>query len=104
MRWPVSVPAGEGDLLHQRVAHQHLAHLAPGARQHRQQSLWQPGLLRHPSPRRKPTSGDQPDGFTTTALPAASAGAIFCASEAMGEFHGVMAPTTPIGSHTDIVT
>ena len=37
-------------------------------------------------------------GLTTTALPAASAGAIFCASLAIGEFHGVMAATTPIGS------
>jgi hypothetical protein len=43
-------------------------------------------------------------GFTTTALPAASAGASFCASLAMGEFHGVMAATTPMGSCTLIVT
>ena len=39
----------------------------------------------------------------TTALPAASAGASFCASLAMGEFHGVIAATTPIGSCTLIV-
>ena len=37
-------------------------------------------------------------GLTTMALPAASAGAIFCASLAMGEFQGVMAATTPSGS------
>ena len=49
------------------------------------------------------TSGDQLDGFSSTALPAASAGATFWASDAMGEFHGVMAPTSPIGSCTDMV-
>ncbi len=37
-------------------------------------------------------------GLTTTALPAASAGAIFCASLAIGEFHGVIAATTPMAS------
>ena len=37
-------------------------------------------------------------GLTTMAQPAANAGAIFCASLAMGEFHGVIAPTTPSGS------
>ena len=37
-------------------------------------------------------------GLTTTALPAASAGAIFCASLAIGEFQGVIAAMTPIGS------
>ncbi|MNI79413.1 hypothetical protein D3C73_1358680 [compost metagenome] len=38
-----------------------------------------------------------------TALPAASAGASFCASLAMGEFHGVIAAITPMGSCTLIV-
>lgn len=37
-------------------------------------------------------------------MPAASAGASFWASLAMGEFHGVIAPTTPMGSWTLIVT
>ena len=44
------------------------------------------------------SSGVASAGLTTTALPAASAGASFCASLAMGEFHGVMAATTPMGS------
>ncbi|MCY1294284.1 hypothetical protein D9M70_435760 [compost metagenome] len=43
-------------------------------------------------------SGVTSAGLTTTALPAANAGAIFCASLAIGEFHGVIAATTPIGS------
>ena len=48
-------------------------------------------------------SGVTSAGFSTTALPAASAGASFCASLAIGEFHGVIAATTPIGSCTLIV-
>ena len=42
-------------------------------------------------------------GLNTTAQPAASAGASFCASLAIGEFQGVMAPTTPSGSCTLMV-
>jgi hypothetical protein len=38
------------------------------------------------------------DGFTTTVLPAASAGAIFQDISSSGEFHGTMAATTPSGS------
>ena len=49
------------------------------------------------------TSGVTSAGFNTTALPPASAGASFCASEAIGEFHGVIAAITPIGSYTLIV-
>lgn len=54
-------------------------------------------------PRASETSGVHSAGLSTTALPAASAGATFCASLAIGEFHGVMAPTTPTGSCTLIV-
>ena len=49
------------------------------------------------------TSGLHDDGFKRMALPAASAGATFCASEAIGEFHGVMPAVTPSGSWTDSV-
>src|SRR5437763_11691868 len=38
------------------------------------------------------------DGFQTTVLPAASAGASFHAASIKGEFHGVIAATTPTGS------
>ena len=38
------------------------------------------------------------DGFTTTVQPAASAGASFHDSSSSGLFHGVITPTTPIGS------
>ena len=39
-------------------------------------------------------------GFHTTVLPATRAGIIFQAGMAMGKFHGVMRPATPIGSRT----
>src|SRR5215471_6301244 len=38
------------------------------------------------------------DGFTTTVLPAASAGASFHVAKSNGEFHGTIAATTPSGS------
>lgn len=37
-------------------------------------------------------------GFSTTVLPAASAGAIFQASISSGKFHGMICPITPIGT------
>ena len=39
-------------------------------------------------------------GFRTTVQPAASAGAILRTASASGKFHGLMAPTTPIGVFT----
>src|SRR3546814_9368714 len=47
---------------------------------------------------RKVAKGASSADFTTTALPAASAGAILNAISIRGAFHGRMAPTTPIGS------
>ena len=38
------------------------------------------------------------DGFSTTVLPAASAGASFHAVSSSGEFQGIIAPITPSGS------
>ena len=37
-------------------------------------------------------------GFSTTALPAASAGASFQVAIRIGKFHGMICPTTPSGS------
>ena len=42
-------------------------------------------------------SGARSDGFSTTALPAISAGAVFQVGMAIGKFHGVIRPTTPSG-------
>jgi hypothetical protein len=43
-------------------------------------------------------SGVHSAGFSTTALPAASAGANPHAAIVIGKFHGTMMPTTPSGS------
>ena len=40
------------------------------------------------------------DGLITIVLPAASAGASFMEVSSSGEFQGVIAPTTPIGSRS----
>ena len=40
------------------------------------------------------------DGFTTTVLPQASAGATFQVSSSSGRFHGTMIATTPTGLRT----
>ncbi len=42
-------------------------------------------------------SGVLPEGLTTTALPIRRAGAICQMVIIMGQFHGPIAPTTPIG-------
>jgi hypothetical protein len=49
---------------------------------------------------RSTASGASSALFTTTALPATSAGATFSAISSMGTFQGMMAPTTPSGSRT----
>ncbi len=47
-------------------------------------------------------SGVADAGLRTTALPSASAGAIFHMACSSGKFQGVIAPTTPTGSRTVI--
>ena len=42
-------------------------------------------------------------GFSTTVLPQMSAGASFHDGIAIGKFHGVIAPTTPTGTRTDML-
>ena len=41
-------------------------------------------------------------GLNTTVFPETSAGVIFHDGIAIGKFHGVMTPMTPIGIRTDI--
>ena len=41
------------------------------------------------------------DGFSTTVLPAASVGPIFCARVMIGEFQGIIAPIAPSGSRDE---
>ncbi len=47
---------------------------------------------------RSADSGVCDAGLSTTAQPAASAGAILCATRFSGKLNGLMAPTTPIGT------
>ena len=47
---------------------------------------------------RSAESGVCDAGFSTTAHPAASAGAILCATRLSGKLNGLIAPTTPIGT------
>ncbi len=47
-------------------------------------------------------SGVSPAGLNTAVLPATSAGMSFQEGIANGKFHGVMTPTTPIGTRADI--
>ena len=49
-----------------------------------------------------PQTGVCGSGLSTTALPSASAGAITRMPRTLGEFHGVMAPTTPTGTRRTI--
>ena len=50
------------------------------------------------SARRSAESGVADAGFSTTAQPAASAGATLCATRLSGKLNGEIAPTTPIGT------
>ena len=45
-------------------------------------------------------SGASSDGFSTIVQPAASAGPTLAQTWFIGQFHGVIMPTTPIGSRT----
>ena len=54
------------------------------------------------STKRWPSAGVSVAGLKTTVFPQTSAGAIFQDGIAIGKFHGVMTPTTPIGIRTDI--
>ena len=49
------------------------------------------------SPSSAAVCGLSSDGFTTTVLPQAIAGATFQVISSSGRFHGQMTPTTPIG-------
>ena len=52
------------------------------------------------SAKRSAVRGVSSAGFSTTVLPAASAGASFQEAIVRGKFQGVISPTTPTGSRT----
>ncbi len=57
----------------------------------------QPGLGRRPPASSVAESGDHSAGFSTTVLPAASAGASRQVVSISGAFHGMISPATPTG-------
>ena len=89
--------AGERQLAHQRDA-------APAARRIPRRSRSARSARRaagtpgRPSAISSTPSGASSAAFSTSVLPAQSAGAIFSAPSSTGAFHGMIAPTTPSGS------
>ena len=94
MRRPLAVPPVNDTIFTPGCATSAAPAVGAGARQH----VEQPGGSPASSATRPSSSagdGVSSEGFRITALPAASAGATFCASIVIGEFHGVIAATTP---------
>jgi hypothetical protein len=92
---PTSVEPGERDLVDAVVRDERRAR-APVAGHDVEHARRQPGVVRelgeaHRRERRELA------GLSTTAFPAASAGATFHASISSGKFHGMICPTTPSG-------
>ena len=89
--------AGERDRAHALVLDEHVADLRTQARRGRSASR-AAGRPRPRAPRAgAPRTGVCEAGFSTTAQPAASAGAILWATRLSGKLNGEIAPTTPIG-------
>ena len=89
---------GEHDLAHVGVGDEALADDRALAGQHLEQALGQPGLERRVRRAAIAVSGVHSAGFSSTALPAASAGAKPQDAIVIGKFHGTITPTTPSGS------
>ena len=94
---PGPVAAGEGDFRDLRMRNKPLADLRSEACHDVDDARREPGLLEEP-PNSSAETDENSDGFQTTVLPAASAGASFHVASRSGEFHGVIAATTPSGS------
>ena len=75
----------------------------PRADQHGEQPFLQAGVIGDRLQLRA-VSGVSSDGLWMTASPAAGAGAIFHLAIVSGKFHGVITPTTPIGSRNVMST
>ena len=105
--WPDCAGAGEGDGLERRRVDERVAQRAarPGDEVH--DALGDARLRGSASTMRQALSGAAEAGFSTTVLPQISAGASFQAGMALGKFHGVISPTTPMrladGEHVDAV-
>jgi len=92
-----AVTAGEGDLRDLRVRDEALADFRAETRHDIHHARRKPAFSNR-WPNSKADTDENSDGFHTTVLPAASAGASFHVASINGEFHGVIAATTPNGS------
>jgi hypothetical protein len=88
--------AGERDGLERRRLDQRLPQFAAGAGHEIDHAFGQPASC-SASTMRQALSGAAEAGLSTTVLPQISAGASFHAGMALGKFHGVTSPTTPMG-------
>jgi hypothetical protein len=87
------VSAGEVNLADARVSHEGVTTLGP--RRHDINETGGSPASMHSSPKRSAANGATSDGFSTTAFPAASAGATQDPITTSAPFHGVITPTTP---------
>jgi hypothetical protein len=90
--------AGERHLVHARVTHQRTARLLSETRDHVDDAWREARLVDELRKLQCGGAGVCSAGFTTTVQPAASAGTNLKVKRSSGEFHGTMAPTTPIDS------
>ena len=94
---PTPAGAGERDQLDALVLDEHVADRRGRPDEDVQPAGGSPASCSS-SARSSAESGVWDAGFSTTAHPAASAGAILCATRLSGKLNGLIAPTTPIGS------
>ena len=90
--------AGERHLVHARVAHQRPAGRLSETRDHVDDAWREARLVDELRKLQCGGAGVCSAGFTTTVQPAASAGTNLKVKRSSGDFHGTMAPTTPIDS------
>ena len=74
-----------------------VADVGAGADDDAEHGRRQPASSKISASSRPPVTGVSDDGLITTALPSASAGATERFDKDIGNFHGLMTPTTPTG-------
>ena len=91
--------AGERDDRDVRMPDERIADLSPAPVDDVDDAGGTPASISS-STKRSPSAGVSVAGLKTTVLPQTSAGSIFQLGIAIGKFHGVITPTTPIGWRT----
>ena len=95
--------AGERDHGHVGMAHERVAGRLAVAVHDVDDAVREARLVEQLDEALARASGVSSAGFSTTVLPQTSAGASFHDGIAIGKFHGVIAPTTPTGTRTDML-